>query len=261
MGWIDASAQLGEGTRVHPSAVVEADVRIGARSVIGPHAVIRDGTEVGDEVRVDEGAVLGKRPMRAAISILKATVELPAAVIGDGVVIGTGVAVYRGATVARGVLIADQATVRERSSIGEYTIVGRGVVVENLCTVGSYCKLETNAYITAFSILEDRVFIAPGVLTSNDNFIGRTEERFEHFKGVTVKRGGRIGVGAVILPGITVGEDGVVAGGSVVTRDVPPRMIVLGSPARPFREVPEEQLLDNQDWPDVKSRLAASEGS
>jgi acetyltransferase-like isoleucine patch superfamily enzyme len=75
-----------------------------------------------------------------------------------------------------------------------------------------------------------------------------------------VTRGGRIGVGAVILPGITIGEDGVVAAGSVVTKDVPPRMIVLGSPAKPFRQVPEEQLLDNQDWPDVKAGPASHEG-
>ncbi|MBU1947490.1 MAG: N-acetyltransferase, partial [Candidatus Eisenbacteria bacterium] len=111
----------------------------------------------------------------------------------------------------------------------------------------------------AFSTIEDRVFIAPGVCTSNDNYIGRTEERFKHFKGVTVKRGGRIGVGSVILPGVTIHEDGVVAAGSVVTRDVPARMIVLGSPAKVLRPVPKEQLLENQDWPDV--RETASTGS
>ena len=73
------------------------------------------------------------------------------------------------------------------------------------------------------------MFIAPGVVTSNDNFVGRTQERFKHFKGVTVKKGGRIGAGSVTLPGIVVGEDGLVAAGSVVTRDVPARKVVMGS--------------------------------
>ena len=101
--------------------------------------------------------------------------------------------------------------------------------MENRCTIGRYCKLESECYITAYSTLSDRVFVAPGVVTSNDNFIGRTEERFKHFKGVTVERGGRIAAGAVILPGKTVGADAVVAAGSVLTNDAPPKKIVLGS--------------------------------
>ena len=104
--------------------------------------------------------------------------------------------------------------------------------------------------IAAYSTLEDRVFIAPGVVTSNDNFVGRTAERFKHFKGVTVRKGGRVGAGAVLLPGVTVGEDGLVAAGSVVTSDVPPRTIVRAAPARPWREVPVEQWLENQGWAD-----------
>ena len=78
---------------------------------------------------------------------------------------------------------------RENVSIGDFTIIGRGVAVENYCKIGSYCKLETNVYLTAYSELADRVFMAPCVATSNDNYVGRTQERFKHFKGITVKRG------------------------------------------------------------------------
>jgi serine O-acetyltransferase len=94
------------------------------------------------------------------------------------------------------------------------------------------------------------VFVAPGVVTSNDNYVGRTAERFKHFKGVTIRRGGRIGAGTVLLPGIVVGEDALVAAGSVVTRDVAARTIVLGAPAKAWREVPVEQRLENQGWVD-----------
>jgi UDP-2-acetamido-3-amino-2,3-dideoxy-glucuronate N-acetyltransferase len=156
------------------------------------------------------------------------------------------VVLYRGAKIGKKVLIADLSTVRENVEIGDFTIVGRGVAVENFCKIGSYCKLETNVYITAYSEVEDRVFVAPCVATSNDNFIGRTEERFKHFKGVTIKKGGRIGVGAVILPGRIVGEDALIAAGSVLTRDAKPRKIVAGVPAKEFRDVPPDQLLENQ---------------
>ena len=212
--------------------------------------VLHEGSVIGDEVRLDDFVVVGKWPLRAANSILKPSQQLSPARLGDGVMVGTGAAIYRGAALGRFVLVADQATVRERVSVGEYTIVGRGVVVENDTSVGRYCKLETECYITAYSRLEDRVFIAPQVTTSNDRYIGRTEERFKHFLGVTVKKGGRIGAGAVILPGLTVGEDGLLAAGSVLPRALPPRMIYLGSPARPLRPVPVEQSLENQGWPE-----------
>ena len=266
--WIDESARLGQGTTLGHGVVVEAGVRIGENCRIGHHVVLETGVTVGDgcqighgvilradsrvgaEVRIDDHVVVGKWPLRAANSILKPTQQLDPAVIGNRCMIGTTATIYRGCQMGESILVADQATLRERVRIGDFTIVGRGVVVENDCSVGRYCKLETESYITAYSTLEDRVFVAPQVATSNDNFIGRTEERFKHFKGVTVRKGGRIGVGSVILPGRTIEADGVVAAGAVVTRDVPAKTIVVGAPAKEFRNVPEEQLLENQDWPE-----------
>lgn len=242
---VDRSATFGEG------CVIGAGVKIGPGCKIGHHVVIHDGTIIGADVRVDDQAVLGKLPMKAANSATTKEQELPPLRIGDTCIIGTGVVLYRGAAIDGRVLIADLATVRENVTIGRGTIVGRGVTVENFCTVGRYCKLESECYITAYSTLEDRVFVAPGVVTSNDNFVGRTAERFKHFKGVTIKRGGRVGAGSTILPGVTIHEDALVAAGSVVTKDVQARTIVMGCPARPWRDVPEAQLLDNQGWTDA----------
>jgi UDP-2-acetamido-3-amino-2,3-dideoxy-glucuronate N-acetyltransferase len=188
--------------------------------------------------------------MKAANSATTKEQELPPLTLGDTCIVGTGVVLYRGAAIDPRVLIADLATVRENVTIGRGTIVGRGVTVENVCTIGRYCKLESESYITAYSTLEDRVFVAPGVMCSNDNYVGRTAERFKHFRGLTVRKGARLGVGTVYLPGVTIGEDALVAAGSVVSRDVPPRMIVMGRPAKPWRPVPVEQLLENQGWVD-----------
>ena len=248
---IDASATLGLDVTLGEGCVIGADVRIGAGSRLGHHVVIHDGTVIGANVRVDDHASLGKRPMRAANSATTKEQELAPLTVGDTCIVGTGAVLYRGAAVAEKVLMADLCTIRENVTVGRGTIVGRGVTIENVCTIGRYCKLESECYITAYSTLEDRVFVAPGVVTSNDNYVGRTAERFKHFKGVTIRRGGRIGAGVVLLPGIEAGEDALVAAGSVVTRDVPPRMIVRGSPARPWREVPVEQRLENQGWTDT----------
>jgi hypothetical protein len=248
---VHATATLGAGTTLGEHCVVGANVRIGTGCRLGHGVVIHADTVIGNDVRIDDHASLGKSPMRAANSATTRELELPPLTVGDVCIVGTGVVLYRGAVIDGKVLLADLCTVRENVTIGRGTIVGRGVTVENFCSVGRYCKLESECYITAYSTLEDRVFVAPGVVTSNDNFVGRTAERFKHFKGVTVRKGGRVGAGSVLLPGITVGEDGLVAAGSVVTRDVPPRTIVVGCPARPWRDVPVEQLLENQGWVDA----------
>ena len=247
---VHASAQLGAGTLLGEFCVIGPNVRLGSGCKVGHHVVVHADTVVGNDVRIDDHAVLGKLPMKAANSATTKEQELPPLQIGELCIVGTAVVLYRGAKIDAKVLMADLATIRENVTIGRGTIVGRGVTVENFCTVGRYCKLESECYITAYSELEDRVFVAPGVVTSNDNYVGRTAERFKHFKGVTVRKGGRIGAGTVLLPGVVVGEDALVAAGSVVTKDVAPRTVVLGGPARVLRDVPVEQLLENQGWVD-----------
>jgi len=245
---IDSSAKIGTGTSIGEFTVIKEDVRIGDNCTIGSNVVIHEGTIIGDDVRIDDCTVIGKQPMRSKRSIFKDAKKLPPAKIADNCMLGAQVVVYAGAEIADHVLVADTAAIRENVSIGEYTIIGRGATVENFCKIGKKCKLETACYITAYSEVGDYCFIAPGVMTTNDNFMGRTEERFKHFKGVTIKTGGRIGGRAVILPGITIGEDAMVGAGSVVTRDVPPRQVVVGAPAKYFRDTPKEQLLENQGW-------------
>lgn len=106
--------------------------------------------------------------------------------------------------------------------------------------------METNSYITAYSEVGNYVFIAPYVVTTNDNYMARSKERYDKFKGVTIKDGGRVGANATILPGKTIHEDGTVAAGSIVSKDVEKESLVVGSPAKQLRKVPENQLLRNQ---------------
>jgi len=246
MEYISKSAAIGENVKIGHFTVVEDNVKIGSNCMIGCNVVIHEGVVIGNNVRIDDNTVIGKLPMRSVNSIFKDDKKLPQAEISDGVLIGAGTIIYTGCTIGKETMIADLVTVRENVSIGSKTIIGRGAAVENFCKVGSSCKIETNVYLTAYSEVEDNVFIAPGVVTSNDNFAARSKERYNHFKGVTVKKGGRIGAQATILPGKTINEDGFVAAGSVVTKDVQCENIVAGNPAKFLRKVPENQLLKNQ---------------
>jgi acetyltransferase-like isoleucine patch superfamily enzyme len=141
------------------------------------------------------------------------------------------------------VIVGDQACVRERCELGDGVVVGRGSLVENDTTVGARTKIQANAYVTAYSTVEEDVFIAPGVVTANDNFMGRTDARHEQRRGPRIRRGARVGAGAVLLPGVEIGEEAFVGAGAVVLRDVPPRTVVVGNPARAIRTVPESELL------------------
>ncbi len=247
MADIHPTAELGGGVQVGKNTLVEADVVIGDHTVIGHNVVLYRGTKIGARVRIDDNVVIGKQPMRAAFSTLKVGDALPPAVIGDDCIIGTSVVIYAGCTLGLRILVADLATIRENVKVGDATIVGRGVAIENLCEVGSRVKLETGCYITARSIIEDLCFVAPMVTTSNDNFLGRTEERFKHTKGPHLKRGARVGANAVLLPGIVIGEDAVVGAGAVAVRDVPPYKVYVGVPARELRDTPKEQRLPGDD--------------
>jgi len=211
---------------------------------IHPSATVYPGTVLGEGVRVLENAVVGKQPSLGAHSTAKRE-PLPPATIGDGTVISTGAVVFAGSTVGAGCIVGDQSCIRERVTLADDCVLGRGSLIENDTTVGAGTRIQAEAYITAYSTLEEDVFIAPCVVTTNDNFMGRTERRRELMKGPTIRRSARVGGGAVICPGVEIGVEAFVGAGAVVTKDVPPHKLVVGSPARIVRDVAEEELRSN----------------
>jgi acetyltransferase-like isoleucine patch superfamily enzyme len=211
---------------------------------VHPTAIVYEGTVLGEGVRVLEHAVVGKQPSLGARSTAKRE-PLPPTVIGEGTIVSTGAIVFAGSQIGARCIVGDQSCIRERVSLGDDSILGRGSLIENDTTVGAGSRIQADAYVTAYSTLEEDVFVAPCVVTTNDNFMGRTEKRKELMKGPTIRRGARIGGGAILCPGIEVGEEAFVGAGAVVTKDVPPRMVVVGSPARVLRPVDPAELREN----------------
>ena len=261
--YVHPTAKIGEGFKPSPFTIVDEDVRMGADVQLGSFvhvesgAVLGDGCRIGSHVTIGAGAELGagcviadfafvgKRPKLSPRSTAKAG-ELPGVKLGEGCAIGSHTVLMAGSSLGPRCIVGDNAGVRERCTIGEDAVVGRGVTVENDTNIGARTKIQSGAYITAYVTIEDDCFIAPMVVTTNDNYMGRTEKRFASLKGCTVRRGARVGGGAHILPGIEIGEEAFVATGAIVTRDVSPRTVVMGAPAKPVREVSEDELLENQ---------------
>jgi len=142
-----------------------------------------------------------------------------------------------------GLWSGDQAQIRERSVVGPQSVIGRGSAVDNDVMIGARVKIQSNVYVTAFSVVEDDVFIGPGASTTNDDSMSRHSPG-EKLRGPTLRRACRIGGGAVLVPGVEVGEEAFVAAGAVVTKDVPARAFMVGVPARQVREVGDEELLE-----------------
>ena len=218
------------------------DVRLGDGVLFGAYVVVGDGTRIGEASVVEDHAVLGKLPRLARTSSAPRAALEPLR-IGVRVTICAGAVLYAGAVIGDEAIVGDQAQVRERAVIGARSVIGRGSAIDNDVTIGARVKIQTNVYVTAFSVVEDDVFVGPGASTTNDDTMGRHAPG-EPLRGATLRRGCRIGGGAVLVPGVDVGEEAFVAAGAVVTRDVPARGFMVGVPARQVRDVRDDELLE-----------------
>ncbi|HUB73675.1 MAG TPA: acyltransferase [Solirubrobacteraceae bacterium] len=236
------------GRKAAFSPLLGAGVRLGSGVSFGAYVVVHDGTELAEGCAVGDHAVLGKRPRLARHSVAHGTGgELPGLRVGAGASIGTGAVVFAGAQIEEGAIVGDQAFVRERSVLGAGSVIGRGSVVENDVRVGARVRVQSNVYLTAGTVVEDDVFVGPGALTTNDHTMARHAagpDAGSPLRGALLRRACRVGGGAVLTPGVEIGEEAFVAAGAVVTRDVPARAVVMGVPARVVSQVPEGDLLE-----------------
>jgi acetyltransferase-like isoleucine patch superfamily enzyme len=240
---IDPAAEVAEGARLGPFAVVGAGARIGAGAVIGAHVVIHPGTRVGEGCEVQDRAVLGKPPRLARHSSARGLAPPEPLTLAPGAIVCCAAVVFAGARIGREAIVGDQAYVRERATVGDGSVIGRGSAIDNDVTIAARVRVQTNVYLTAYSVVEDDVFVGPGAITSNDDTMSRHGP--EHaLRGALLRRACRVGAGAVLVPGVEVGEEAFVAAGAVVTRDVPAGAVVMGVPARVVREVPEADRLE-----------------
>jgi acetyltransferase-like isoleucine patch superfamily enzyme len=216
------------------------DVQLGSDLELGGGVVIHSGTAVGDGCEIQDGAVLGKQP-RLGPRSTSHDGPLEPLVLARGAVVCAGAILYAGVRIEEGAVIGDQAQVRERSVVGRESVIGRGTSLENDVTIATGVRVQSNCYLAAHTVVEEDVFIAPGVVTTNDDSMGRHGPDQE-LRGPIFRHACRVGGGAVLVPGIEVGEEAFIAAGAVVCGDVPARAVMMGVPARQVRDVPEEDL-------------------
>jgi acetyltransferase-like isoleucine patch superfamily enzyme len=228
-----------------PGLLLGDGVEVGRDVEISGNVVIHAGTRIGSRTVIQDGAIIGKRPRWGPQSSAPRD-AVAGAVLGEDCAILAGAIVFAGATLGRGAIAADQTQIRERTVIGTETVIGRGSAVDNDVLVGDRVRVQTNCYLTAYAQIADDVFIGPGVTMTNDHTMGRHAKDLA-LEGPRLRRACRVGGGAVLCPGVEIGEEAFVAAGAVVVADVPSRTVVMGVPARRVREIPEGDVLEQ--WP------------
>ena len=222
--------------------VIEPGVRIGRGCVLGHHVVLHRGTVLGNGVRIEDFSVVGRRPVGTAHSRTKPPrEETERTVVDSGTVMGSYVAVYSGARIGKETLVGDGAVIREGSVIGAGAVVGCRVTVENRCRVGDRTRLETGAYLCAYSQVAEDCFVAPYAVTTNDNLLGLPLPKT--LDGAHLEKGARLGAGAVLLPGRTLRENAAAGAGAVITQNIPAGQLHVGCPARYLRDFPPPRPL------------------
>ena len=178
---------------------------------------------LGRDADIDEGVLLGYLTSR----------EIPSEqlAIGAGVRLRSGTVIYAGSSIGRNFQSGHNVIIREENTVGDDVCVWSNTIVDYGCRIGDRVKIHSDVYVAQFTTIEDDVFLAPGVVVANDIHPGcRFSVRC--MRGPTIRHGAQIGANVTLLPRVTIGEHALIGAGSVVTRDIPPRGVAYGNPAR-----------------------------
>jgi acetyltransferase-like isoleucine patch superfamily enzyme len=190
---------------------------------IYPDAIV----EIGDGAQLDPNVILGYRTGRPIAD--------HRLYIGAEALVRSGTVIYGGTRIGMHLQTGHNVIIREENQIGDNFALWNNSTIDYGCRIGNNVKIHANSYIAQFTTIEDDVFMAPGVTIANDihpgcAFSGRC------MRGPTIKRGAQIGVNVTLLPFITIGEGAVIGSGTVVTKDVPPRAVVVGNPGQVIKQ-------------------------
>lgn len=206
------------GCHIGENVVLEDDVYIDHNCIIRDNVTIGKGTVIGANCVIGEYTADWYRTHSN---------QPEPTVIGRDSVIRSGSIIYSGVILGDAFQSGHQITIREGAVLGHHCSIGTLSDIQGHCSIGNYVRCHSNVHISQASTIEDYVWIFPYVVLTNDPTPPSETEQ-----GVTVRSFAVIATGAVILPGIEIQSDSLVAAGAIVTKNVLSGTVVGGNPAK-----------------------------
>lgn len=182
------------------------------------------GVKLGKHAQIGEYSVIGNPTKNSKRSNLKT-------LIGDNPVIRSHTVIYAGNRIGDNFQTGHGVLIRESNEIGNNVSVGSHSIIEHHVKIGDNVRVHSGSFIPEYSILEDNAWIGPAVTLTNAKYPASPHAK-KYLIGPKITRNARIGAGAIILPGVTIGKNSLVGAGSVVTKNVPDGTVVVGNPAK-----------------------------
>ena len=197
--------------------------------MISDRAVVYPHVKLGNNCVVEDFAIIGVPHKVSGKNQLET-------IIGDNSIIRSHTVIYAGNVIGKNFQSGNKTNIRELNEIGDDVSIGTLSVVEHHVKIGDGVRIHSQAFVPEYTIIEDHCWVGPNVVITNAKYPNSPTAK-QNLKGVIVKRQGIIGANSTLLPGVAIGEHALVGAGSVVTKDVSPRCVVAGNPARVINRV------------------------
>lgn len=221
-------ASIGKNVSIGEFAIIRKGAVIGDNVIIHPYVCIEEGVVIGNNVEIFNHAFIGKAPKGPGMA--RVPVFEKKVVIGDYCVFGPNTVIYYSVNIGNNCLIGDGVSIRENCCLGTDCVIGRNSTINFGTSLGNKTRLGDLVHLTGNVEVGNNVFIGPGVVSADDNSMGRAADYDGlHDKGATIKDGASIGEACVLLPRIVIGENTVIGAGTIVRNKVADNMLVIGS--------------------------------
>lgn len=220
---------FGDNVVLNHNCIIESGVMIGDNTYIDSNTIIRNDVTIGKDSFIGSNCIIGEKVTKPCTDKIPDRNSL---IIGDEALIRSGSIIYTNSKIGEGFQTGHRVTIREKTSIGNHVSVGTLSDIQGNCCIGNYVRLHSNVHIGQLSRIDDFVWIFPYVILTND-----PTPPSDDFIGVHVSSFSIIAAGAIVMPGIEIGQDALVAAGAIVTKKVVPYAVVAGNPAKVISDV------------------------